>query len=92
MRRLVLLAVAAAASVCLTGAGQQAPQRLYQSYSDQQVADLNRISAYLNSIRTLRAGFVQIGPEGGIDQGEVFIQKPGQIRFEYRPPSPLLMV
>jgi outer membrane lipoprotein-sorting protein len=92
MRRLVLLAVAAAATVCLTGAGQQAPTRMYQSFTDEQIADLNKISAYLNAIHSLRAGFVQIGPEGGVDQGEVMIQKPGQIRFEYRAPSPLLMV
>jgi outer membrane lipoprotein-sorting protein len=92
MRRLVLLAVAAAATVCLTGAGQQAPTRMYQSFTDEQIADLNKISAYLNTIHSLRAGFVQIGPEGGVDQGEVMIQKPGQIRFEYRAPSPLLMV
>lgn len=92
MRRFRLALAAIAATVCLTGAGQQAPQRLYQSYSDAEIADLNRISAYLNGIHTLKAGFVQIGPEGGIDQGEVAIEKPGHIRFEYRPPSPLTMV
>ena len=31
-------------------------------------------------------------PEGGVDQGEVAIQKPGQIRFVYRPPSPVSIV
>ena len=35
MRRLSL-ALAAVCSVLLGGAGQQAPQRLYQAYSDQQ--------------------------------------------------------
>jgi outer membrane lipoprotein-sorting protein len=89
MRRLSLCLVAALSIAVLGGAGQQAPQRLYQAYSDQEKADLDKISAYLNSIHSLRAEFVQIGPEGGIDQGEVAIQKPGQIRFEYRPPSPV---
>jgi outer membrane lipoprotein-sorting protein len=27
-----------------------------------------------------------------VDQGDVMIQKPGQIRFAYRPPSPVLIV
>jgi outer membrane lipoprotein-sorting protein len=89
MRRFALIATAIACVAVLGGAGQQAPQRLYQAYSDQQKADLDKISAYLNGIRSLKASFVQIGPEGGTDQGQVAIQKPGQIRFEYRPPSPV---
>jgi outer membrane lipoprotein-sorting protein len=89
MRRFALAVTAAACIVVLGGAGQQAPQRLYQAYSDQQKADLDKISAYLNGIHSFKASFVQIGPEGGVDQGQVAIQKPGQIRFEYRPPSPV---
>ena len=92
MRRYALCIAAVCSVVLLGGAGQQAPQRLYQAYSDQEKADLDRISAYLNGIHSLRAGFVQIGPQGGVDQGEVAIQKPGQIRFEYRPPSPVSIV
>jgi outer membrane lipoprotein-sorting protein len=92
MRPVVKLAAALFAMIALTGAGQQAPQRLYQSFSDQQKAELDRISAYLNGSHTLRAGFLQIGPDGQSVDGMVFIQKPGQIRFEYRPPSPVLIV
>ena len=92
MRRLSLAFAAVCSVVLLGGAGQQAPQRLYQAYSDQEKADLDKISAYLNGMHSLRAGFVQIGPQGGVDQGEVAIQKPGQIRFEYRPPSPVSIV
>ncbi len=92
MRRFTLCLAAAASIVLLGGAGQPVPQRLYQAYSDQQKADLDKVSAYLNSFQSLKASFVQIGPEGGMDQGELSIQKPGQIRFEYRPPSPILIV
>jgi outer membrane lipoprotein-sorting protein len=92
MRR---FATAIAAAICvalLGGAGQPIPQRRYQAYSDQEKADLDKISTYLNTIHSLKADFVQIGPEGGVDQGELSIQKPGQIRFEYRPPSTVLIV
>src|ERR1700712_5392948 len=89
MRRLSLCLAAVCSVVLLGGAGQQAPQRLYQAYSDAEKADLDKISAYLNAIHSLKAGFMQIGPDGGVDQGEVAIQKPGQIRFEYHPPSPV---
>jgi outer membrane lipoprotein-sorting protein len=91
MRRLTSIAAALFAVLALSGAGQQAPTRLYQSYSDQQKADLERISAYLNSIHTLRSSFLQISPEGQSVEGAVFISKPGQIRFQYRQ-SPVLIV
>ena len=92
MRRSFLAFVAIACVTLLGGAGQMAPQRQNRAYSDEQKAQLDKISAYLNGIHSLKARFVQIGPEGGTDQGTLYIQKPGQIRFEYNPPSPLLVV
>ena len=87
------LALTSIASVLLLGgAGQIAPQRQTRAYSDEQKAQLDKVSAYLNGIHSLKARFVQIGPEGGTDQGTLYIQKPGQIRFEYNPPSALLIV
>jgi outer membrane lipoprotein-sorting protein len=92
MRRTALILSAVLAAVFLTAGGQPAPQRLYQAYSDAERADLDKVSAYLNSIRTLKSGFVQLGPEGQLEQGEVYIQKPGQVRFAYNAPSPTLIV
>ncbi len=92
MRRLILAFSGIAAATLLGGAGQPIPQRLRPAYSDEQKVQLDKISAYLNGIHSLKARFTQIGPEGGIDQGTLYIQKPGQIRFEYNPPSPLLIV
>jgi outer membrane lipoprotein-sorting protein len=92
MRRSIFALAILAAATCLGAAGQMAPQRLAPAYSDEQKAQLDKISAYLNGIHSLKARFIQIGPEGGTDQGTLYIQKPGQIRFEYDPPSPLLIV
>ena len=58
----------------------------------QDVAELNKISAYLNSITSLQASFVQVGPNGELDQGMIYAKKPGRLRFEYAPPSPYLIV
>lgn len=58
----------------------------------QDVTDLNRVSAYLNAITSLQASFVQVGPNGELDQGTIFARKPGRLRFEYAPPSPYLIV
>jgi outer membrane lipoprotein-sorting protein len=76
--------------VLLSGAGQ--PAILRAIYTEQQKADLDKVSAYLNSIHSLKADFVQIGPDGGVSQGELAIRKPGQMRFGFHPPSPMLIV
>ena len=81
-----------AAVVLLGGAGQPAPQRLYQAYSDQEKADLDKISAYLNAIHSLKASFVQIGPEGGMDQGSSISRSRARSALNISPPSPLLIV
>lgn len=92
MRRLLPIIAASLSLLCLTGAGQPAPQRLYQAYSAEDKALLDKISVYLNSIRTLKSAFVQIAPNGNADQGELYLEKPGRIRFEFHKPSPLLIV
>ena len=61
-------------------------------FSESDRADLERVSNALNAIHTLQGTFVQIGPEGQVDQGRFFIQKPGRMRFEYAPPNPTLVV
>ena len=58
----------------------------------QDQADLARIGAYLNAIRTLKAHFLQVAPDGATSGGTVWMQRPGRMRFQYDPPSPLLLV
>jgi outer membrane lipoprotein-sorting protein len=91
MHRLASLVLFALLAVGLSGAGQLAPRRLIE-FSQQDRADLDRVSAYLNSIRSLKGDFVQLGPEGQLDQGRFYLEKPGRMRFEYLPPSPTLIV
>ncbi|MBN9562716.1 MAG: outer-membrane lipoprotein carrier protein LolA [Alphaproteobacteria bacterium] len=55
-------------------------------------ATLTQIEAYLNSIRTLKAHFLQVAPDGRISQGTVWLERPGRMRFAYDPPTPLLLV
>jgi outer membrane lipoprotein-sorting protein len=58
----------------------------------QDQADLARIEAYLNALHTLKARFLQVAPDGGTSTGTAWIQRPGRLRFEYAPPTPLLLV
>ena len=62
------------------------------TYSATDRVELDRVSAYLNTIRTMKGGFVQIDPNGDVDQGTFAISKPGRMRFEYKPPAPTLIV
>jgi outer membrane lipoprotein-sorting protein len=55
-------------------------------------ADLARIEAYLNSIKTLHARFIQVAPNGSVSRGQAWLERPGRMRFQYDPPSPLLLV
>ncbi len=57
-----------------------------------QRALLDRVSLYLSTIQTLVGDFVQVGPDGARTEGQLFLQKPGKIRFEYKPPSVIEVV
>ncbi len=58
----------------------------------QDVADIERIEAYLNSLGALRARFQQIGEGGQTADGTLYLQRPGRMRLEYDPPVPILIV
>jgi outer membrane lipoprotein-sorting protein len=51
-----------------------------------------QIEDYLNNIRTIRARFRQVSSTGDVAEGYLYIQRPGRIRVEYDPPSPILIV
>ena len=58
----------------------------------QDQADLQRIETYLDGLRSMKAHFLQVAPNGAITQGEAWLERPGRMRFQYDPPSPLLLV
>ena len=51
-----------------------------------------RANAWLNSSHTLIAEFVQIGADGRKTEGELYVQRPGRLRFEYASPATLQIV
>ena len=55
-------------------------------------ADLARIEAYLNGIRTVQSGFVQHSSNGERAEGQLYLSRPGKLRVEYQPPVPVLVV
>ena len=60
--------------------------------SPDQSAAVRRAVRYLNDISTLTARFIQISSNGAYAEGDVIIQRPGKMRFEYDPPHPVLII
>jgi outer membrane lipoprotein-sorting protein len=65
------------------------PPEAAQVYDGSQAATVQKLSTYLSSLQTVIGDFVQIGPDGSRSVGKFYIQKPGRVRFEYEPPSPI---
>ncbi len=55
-------------------------------------ADLARIESYLTGIRTLRSRFLQVSSVGPPIEGDLYLNRPGKMRFEYDPPYPALLL
>jgi outer membrane lipoprotein-sorting protein len=54
--------------------------------------EIGRIQTYLNSIKTMRADFMQTMSDGATMNGKVAISRPGKMRLEYDPPNENMMV
>jgi outer membrane lipoprotein-sorting protein len=57
-----------------------------------QVMVVERVSNYLSNLRTLVGEFKQVAPDGSRTEGDFYLAKPGRIRFDYNPPSPLELI
>ena len=53
---------------------------------------LAEISAYLNSLTTLRTTFRQLNDDGTVSTGVLLVRRPGRMRFEYDPPEEALVI
>ena len=57
-----------------------------------QQLSLAEVSNYLNRLQTATGGFTQINGDGTISTGQIYIKRPGRIRFEYAPPDNSLVI
>jgi outer membrane lipoprotein-sorting protein len=62
------------------------------AFDARQRALADRVSAYLTNVRLLSGNFVQVAPDGSKSEGDFFLQKPGRVRFDYNPPSPIELI
>jgi len=62
------------------------------AFDANQRALIDRVNMYLANLQTLVGDFVQVGPDGRRSDGKLYLQKPGRVRFEYNPPSPIELI
>jgi outer membrane lipoprotein-sorting protein len=86
-RRAFLAAVMAAAPFAAMAQPATTLERAAQD-----AADIARIEAYLETVRTLDSRFLQIGPDGSVAEGRFLLSRPGRLRLEYDSPNPNLFV
>jgi outer membrane lipoprotein-sorting protein len=53
---------------------------------------VEKINAYLNSFQSLQGDFSQTGADGRRYEGKLYLQRPGRLRFEYKPPATIEVV
>ena len=82
----LILAAGLGASAPLLGAAERA------ALSPDQSAAVRRAVRYLNAMTTLKARFIQVSSNGTYAEGQMIIQRPGRLRFDYDPPHPVLII
>ena len=60
--------------------------------SPEEEALVQKANGYFNSVKTMQATFSQVGSDGRRSRGQLYISKPGKMRFEYDKPSPVEIV
>jgi outer membrane lipoprotein-sorting protein len=78
----------------IAAAANAAPQAASSSLAEStlKARSIARIEAYLSGVSTLKAHFTQVAPSGDISNGTFTLKRPGKMRWDYAPPSPILLV
>ena len=65
---------------------------LYAGAASAQQLTLRQISDSLNGLQTAQGGFTQINADGTLSTGQIYIKRPGRIRFEYNAPDDTMVL
>jgi|RhiMetdeSRZDD1v2_1073273.scaffolds.fasta_scaffold58254_5 outer membrane lipoprotein-sorting protein len=57
-----------------------------------QVELIKKVSGYFNQMTEIKGAFVQTGADNKRQRGKFYVQKPGRFRFDYSPPSRLVIL
>jgi outer membrane lipoprotein-sorting protein len=85
---LTLAAAAAAQSMLLPAQAGARPASL----TPEQITRLQSANAYLSNLKSVEGRFNQVDPQGATSSGRLWLRRPGRARFQYDPPTDLLVV
>jgi outer membrane lipoprotein-sorting protein len=86
------LAAAPLAAAGLAATLAPAPAAAQMQLTQEDRAEIARMEATLRAIDTLESRFVQVSSDGGYAEGELWLDRPGKMRFEYDDPVPVLLI
>ena len=73
-------------------AAAQSPRPSATALSAQDSALVSKASSYLQSLGQARGRFIQTDPRGRVTKGDLYLKRPGKMRFAYDAPLGLLVV
>ncbi|MFV2092788.1 MAG: outer membrane lipoprotein carrier protein LolA, partial [Hyphomicrobiales bacterium] len=91
-RAIFALALAAMLASAALPARAAADASLVEQPSFEEQAQVARVNAYFNRFVYLSGRFTQISPDGVVSEGMFHMRRPGRVRFDYLPPSRLLVI
>ena len=62
------------------------------TFTPEQMAAVDKVSGYFNTLKSLQARFNQTDPDGSKSRGRFYVERPGKFRFEYASPSVKVVV
>lgn len=65
---------------------------LFFAFGAQAADSLARVETYLSKLKTMTADFAQLDPNGQKSNGKFQLKRPLKMRWQYNPPTPILMV
>ncbi len=75
----------------LVGSGAQGLAQDSPVLSTEDLSDIARIEDYLNTTTTMKARFIQMASTGETSEGDIMLWRPGRLRIDYDPPSPVVI-
>ncbi len=63
-----------------------------EDFDKKQIELVQKVTAYFNQMTEIKGLFVQTNPDSKRVRGKFYVQRPGRFRFDYNPPSRLLIL
>lgn len=98
LRKFLSLSWVAVLALVMTGAASAPAEDntaitfLSESELSKYQSTIKRLEKYLTGISTIVSDFTQIAPDSSLTSGKFYMQRPGKMRWQYNPPTPILMV